>query len=319
MIAVYSEPPDIGADDLLPYRRIDQLVNMPLLEMEEPEIYREIMEDQPAFAANATWYWNEACFKDYYREKKKAVRIEKYIENKPTGYVSLDKVPKQSALQLMEKAGEDNWYSAWWQNSYEKQQKICRPCPIRPLDETNCYIRFSSYPGMNSFRQGFTLTTLYANTIDEKRMKEAWFSFPYVDRTKGELPKDKIEQLMGICERTPINKGGEILFNHVVDMLESLKPNEMVSDTEKIENTDLPFIDEFISKYIYRENPYSLEETRSLLPYIETLQEVTDWAIWDANNKDIRTRIIGFRDRISSLANALKIADKYELEVHMSY
>jgi hypothetical protein len=319
VVGVYSEPPESGVDSLLPYRRIDQLVNMPLLKMEEPEIYRDIMKDQPPFAAKATWYWNESSFKDYYRDKGKAARIEQYIENKPTSYVSLDKVPKESALQLMGKVGEDNWYSAWWQNSYERQQKICKPCPIRPLDETNCYIRFSNYPGMNGFRQGFALTTLYANTIDEKRMRDAWFSFPYVDRTKGELPKDKIGQLMEICEGTPVNKGGEGVFNHVVDMLESLKPNDMVCDAGKIENTDLPFIDKFISKYIYREKPYSVDETRSLLPYVETLQEVADWAIWDANNKDIRTGIIGFKDRISSLTNALKIADKYQLEVHMSY
>lgn len=319
VIGVYSEPPEIGADSLLPYRRIDQQVNMALLEMEEPGIYRDIMRDQPPFASKANWYWNESYFKDYYTDKQKAARIEKYVESKPAAYVSLDKISQELATHLKEKVGEDNWYSAWWQNSYKQQQRICRPCPIRPLDETNCYIRFSSYPGMNSFRQGFLLTTLYANTIDEDRMKEAWFSFPHVDRTKGELPKNKIEQLKYICEGTSVNKGGERLFNHVVDMLDSFKPNEIVSDAEKIENTDLPFIDEFISKYVYREKPYSVEETRSLLPYIETLQEVTDWAIWDANDKDIRTRIIGFRDRISSLANALKIADKYQLEVHMSY
>jgi hypothetical protein len=172
---------------------------------------------------------------------------------------------------------------------------------------------------MNGFRQGFLLAVLYAGTIDKQQVQESLFSFPHLDRSKEELPKDKIGQLVEMCEGTPINRQAEGWFNSLVDMLEKVKPEELESNAEKIDMENIPFVDEFISKYIYRPEPYSLEEAKSLLPYVETLQETTEWAIWDANIKALRYRLIGFKDRLDSFVTALQIADKYGLEIQMSY
>ncbi len=319
IVAIYSEPPEKGEDKLAPYRQVDKVVNMSLLELEEPQLYHELTKDYPPFVRDTIWHWNKAWFNDYFTDRKKASKVRPYVETKPSPRVLLKGMSRELAEPLMEEVGEEHWYSAWWQLPYEKHEQICKPCPIRPLDETNCYIRFSNYPGMNGFRQGFMLTVLYAETIDEQKLKEAFFSFPYVDKTKGELPKDKIGQLIEVCEGTPINKGAERMFNTVVDMLDKVKPEEMESSAEKIDMLDVPFVDEFISKYIYRDDPYSMQETRSLLPYVETLQELADWAIWDTDHRGTRTRVIAFKERIDDFVKALKIADKYGLEVFMSY
>ncbi len=109
------------------------------------------------------------------------------------------------------------------------------------------------------------------------------------------------------------------MFNKVIGMLEAIKLEGVESNVESIEMMDVPFIDEFISKFIYREQPYTLEETRSLLPYFETLQEVAEWAVWDTDYRGARSRILSFKNRFDSLVKALHVADKYGLEVQMSY
>jgi hypothetical protein len=319
VVAIYSEPPEQGDDSLAQYRQIDKVVNMASLEQQEPQLYQELTKDEPLFAKRDIWHWNKGWFKDFYTDRRKASRIEPYIKSSPSSRVWLKGMPKELAQEWVDKVGERNWLSAWYAFSFERREQICKPCPVRPLDETNCYIRFSNYPGMNSFKQGFMVTLLYSTTIDEKKVSEALFSFPHLDRQKGQLPKDKLGELIEMCEGTPIDKGAEHFFNSVVDTLEKVKPLELESDTGKIDMVDIPFIDEFISKYIYREEPYSIEETKRLLPYVETLQEVAEWAIWDADNKAIRARIIGFKNRFDSLVTALHIADKYGLEVRMSY
>jgi hypothetical protein len=172
---------------------------------------------------------------------------------------------------------------------------------------------------MDGFRQGFALAVLYSVGIDEERMKEAYFSFPHLNREAKQLPKEKIAELFDMCKDTPINKGAEVLFNNVVEMLEQMKPPDVTTDMSKIDIDPKPFIDEFISTYIYRERPYSLNDTRKVIPYLETLQEVADWAIWDTNNDNLRRPIISFKNRFQSLVTALKTADKYGLEVSMSY
>jgi len=318
-VAIYSEPPEQADDHLAQYREIDKVVNMVLLEQEEPQLYQELTKDELPFAKRNIWYWGKGWFKDYYTDKKKARRVKPYVESRPSSRVLLRGMPKELAKEWMDKVGEENWQSAWYSLPFEKWEQICKPCPIRPFDDSNCCLRFSNYPGMNSFRQGFMLTVLYASTIDEQQLKETLFSFPHLDRNKGQLPKDKIGELIEMCEGTPINKSAEGFFNTAVEMLEKVKPEGLESNAAKIDMVDIPFIDEFISKYIYREEPYSLEEARSLIPYVETLQEVADWAIWDADHKAIRTRVISFKNRFSSLVTALRTADKYGLEVYMSY
>lgn len=55
------------------------------------------------------------------------------------------------------------------------------------------------------------------------------------------------------------------------------------------------------------------------MPSLETLREVADWAIWDANNPTLRRNLIPFRQRMNTLVLALQLADKYGIEVYVSY
>lgn len=81
----------------------------------------------------------------------------------------------------------------------------------------------------------------------------------------------------------------------------------------------MPVVDEFISKYIYRSEPYDAKEARELLPYVETLRELSDWAIFDTNHRELRSWLLTFRGRMKTFATALEFTDKYGLELYSSY
>jgi len=317
LIGFYSEQEE--NDELRDYREVEKYINMFHLRQEEPTLYTSILNETRGEENRELWYWNEYWFGDYYKDKRKVKKLKPYIETKLSSKVLFEKMPKELREEWMQKIDREELISAWWNLPYEKHQTICKPCPIRPLDEDNCYIRFSNYPGMNSFRIGFLFTIAYAATFDEQKMKDALFCFPHIDRRKGELPKDKIEELYEMIEGTPINRGAELMFNAVLDMVESVKPPEVESNAQKIIIEDTPFVDEFVSKFIYREEPYSLEETRKVLPYFETIQELADWAIWETDHGGARSKILGFKERFDNLVKALRIADKYNLEVYVSY
>jgi len=320
IVGFYSEIPAEGDDDLLPYREIDQRVNMNVLRYEEPTIYEELMKDEPPFVqSEINWPWKRAWFKEYYTDSNKKKLIKPYVEAKPGVMVLAKKMPKQLAGEWIERSGDGNLISAWWELPYEKRGGICKLCPIRPLDEQNCYLRFSNYPGMDSFRQGFLLTALYAATIDQEQLRDAFFSFPYIDRSRGELPIDKIEQLYQMCQGVTVNKGPEEFFNKVFDVLRGSLPDEGKLHSNRIDTMPAPFVDEFLSKFIYRDEPYTQEEIREALPYLQTFEEVADWAVFDTDSKPTRARIIGFRDRLDTLVTALKIGEKYGLQPYVSY
>ena len=82
IVAVYSEVPEQGVDELAAYRRIDRVVNMNLLERKEPQLYHELTKDKPPFARRDTWYWDKAWFKDYFADKAKAERIRPYVQER---------------------------------------------------------------------------------------------------------------------------------------------------------------------------------------------------------------------------------------------
>jgi hypothetical protein len=172
---------------------------------------------------------------------------------------------------------------------------------------------------MNSFRAGFLLTALYAATLDEEKLRGAYFSFPHLDRQKGEMPKDKLGQLYEMCQSTPIKKGAELFFNTVIDMLDKAIPDDVESTAEKINLEEAPFVDEFVSTFIYRDEPYSQHEIKQILPHLETLWEVADWAIYDTDAEPVRANIISFKDRLGSLITALKIGQKYGIDPYVSY
>lgn len=316
-VGFHAEIPKEGVDELAAYREKRKVINMAHLQKEEPSLYERLTKDEPPIFRQDSLFWHKNMPEIYGLNSSDTQRLKKYVESSPSSLVRFKSMPRELAGVWREKA--DDLLNAWYDMSYEKQKETCGPCPIRPMDETNCYIRFSNYPGMNGFRHGFALTLLYSAGIDKDRLKDAHFSFPQLNREKGELPRDKIIELFDMCKDVAVDKGAEDFFNNVVDMLENIKPTDAVSDMSKIDKESIPFIDEFISAYIYRETPYRIEDTRIVIPYLETLLEVADWAIWDTNNDRLRRPVIAFRNKFQSLVTALKIADKYNLEIVMSY
>ena len=298
---------------------VDQYVNMCQLSQEAPALYDSILNETHGKDDLQFWPWNKYWFREFYTDKDKARELLPYVRSKPGRVILFDKMPKELRQEWMQKVDQEELISAWWHLPYEKHKEICKPCPIRPLDEDNCYIRFSNYPGMNSFRAGFLFTVLYSTTLDEDKLRGAYFSFPYLDRSRGQLPADKIEELLEICQGTPVNRGGEAMFNMLVDVLEKVKPQELESDAEKIVMASAPFVDEFLSRFIYREEPYAQEEIKETLPYFETFQEVADWAIFDTDARPVRANIISFKDRFDTLITALRIGQKYGIDPHVSY
>lgn len=306
-------------DELGNYRQVDQYVNMCQLSQEVPALYDSILNETHGKDDMQFWPWNKYWFREFYTDGEKARGLLPYVQSKPSRVVLFDKMPKELRDEWMQKVDREELISAWWHLPYEKHKEICKPCPIRPLDEDNCYIRFSNYPGMNGFRAGFLLAVLYSTTLDEEKLRGAYFSFPHLDKQEGELPKDKLGELYEICQGTPVNKGAEAFFNGVVDLLEAAKPEGVESDVEKIDLEPIPFIDEFLSKYIYREQPYKQEEIVQALPYLETMQEIANWAIFDTDGRPARANIISFKDRFDRLITALKIGQKYGIEPYVSY
>jgi hypothetical protein len=309
--------PQEGMDEFAPYREKRKVIDMNHLEKEEPTLYERLTKDEPPIFRQDTIYWHNGMAKRYNLDKKDMHKLRQYIESSPSSLVRFKNMPRELADEWKNKA--DELLSAWYNLPYEKHKEICRSCTIRPIDEDNCYIRFSNYPGMDIFRHGFALTVLYSIGIDEDRLKESYFSFPHLNKENKQLPKDKIAELFEMCKDAPINRGAEVLFNNVVEMLEKMKPDDVTTDMNKLNIDPMPFIDDFVSMYIYREKPISLEDTKKVIPYLETLMEVADWAIWDTNNENLRRPIIAFKNKFQRLITALTIADRYGLEVSMSY
>lgn len=317
-VGIYAEVPDQGIDEFAKYRKHYQAIDMVHLHFEEPNLFERLTKGEPPLFRPDSLFWHDDVASKYGLSVEDTVKLKSYIVSKPSPKVLFNMMPDELVDELLEEANEQV-ISEWQDMAYDSQIRVCKPCPIRPLDEDNCYIRFSNYPGMSGFKLGFALSAWYAVGIDEEKLKDAYFSFPHLDRQKGELPRDKISELFEMCGDTPLNMSTEDMFNNVVDMLERKKPPDVESDAHKVDTTPMPQIDKVVSTYIYRSTPYNLEDTRKVLPYFETLLEVADWAIWDADDSPVRRSIIAFRQRFDGLVTALKIADKYGLEVAMSY
>lgn len=316
--AVYSPIPDAN-DHLAPYRETEAYVNVARLRSDQPNVYRVIASELRPAQNPDLWHWNEAWFGHIYKDRKMRHRLKPYIEQKASERVLLKKMPPELREALLASAGQEDVLNSWYAIDYDKRQEICKPCPVRPLDETNCYLRFSNYPGMQLFKEGLLLTVGFAGTLDQESLKDAWFSFPHLDRKNGELPRDKLQKLYDMCAGTEIRKGAEAMFNMVAETLAKVVPEGLDMDVRTLDTHYMPFADEFASKFIYRDMPYSTNEARDLLPYLETFKEVADWAVWDTDGKPARARIINFQERIGTLVTALKLADKFELETYVSY
>ncbi len=214
-VGLYADVPKEGSDEFASYRAKYKVINMARLEDEEPSLFQKLSKGEPPIFRQDFLHWHESIAAKYDLTDADARRLKNYVELQSSPRVLFGKMPHDMADELKRRESE-HLINAWWDLPYEKHKEICKPCPIRPMDEDNCYIRFSNYPGMNGFRHGFALTLLYSAGIDEEKMKGAYFSFPQLNREAHELPKHKIAELFEMCRDTPINKGPEVIFNSVV-------------------------------------------------------------------------------------------------------
>lgn len=320
VVGFYAEPPEAQSED--PWagaRRSDRVLNVRRLRDEQPELYEQLQQSRWHPESEDYWYWNRAWLGEAYDDRALRTKLRPYIETKPSGEVSLNRLAEDVADEALQGAAPEDQITGWDKLEYEGRKEVCEKCPVRPLDDWTCYLRFSSYPSMTTVRAGFLLTVAYGQTITDEQVKDALFSFPHLERERGELPKDKIRSLIDELEDVEVNKQHEEFANLVFKMVSAAAgPDDKVRGGP----TDLsyiPFVDEFISKFIYRDEPYAPEEARELLPYLETLKETSDWALWDADEAPQRRPLIVFRDRMGGMIEGLKIADKYALEMYVSY
>lgn len=318
VVALYLPPEEGKPDALAPYREMRPYLALHRLQEQEPPLYRRAIEEMglPPFLGEVPWA--DAVRKALPPDLRRA--LEAYVEVRPHPWISLERVPSPVRERLVKQVGEEERASAWdalpWR---ERTERYCKGCPIRPAGEETCSLRFSSYPGMNTFREGFLIALLYASTLEGERLQRVEGTFRHLDRSKGEVPRDKIQGLQERLRGVEVNKGPEMLFNRLVDMLEKLAPPGTDMDTERIKLTEAPFVDQFISAFIYRDTPYSPGEARGLLPSFETLLDVADSALRELRNPWMRHRLLAFRERLQALVTALQIAERYEVEAYVSY
>lgn len=211
------------------------------------------------------------------------------------------------------KVYKDGSKSNEWDNlGYEEQNKICAKCPICPIEDTNCYVRFSNYPSMASFRTGFIIVIAWAKFKYSKPEKDNLFS-GFVDKAGYEYVKDLIKY----CEGAKLNKGAEALCNTVMDTLKNMDFDKISGG--KIPQMDIPWIDEVISKLIYREKNYTKKEIKKVLPLIEKVVELASNIMWDLESKELRNQVQVFKVRMEALLTMLRIAKRYDLEIYVSY
>ena len=207
---------------------------------------------------------------------------------------------------------------------WEKKELVCSKCPVNPLDEDSCGIRFSNYPSMNYFKGGMLATILLGARYTSKDIKKNIFSFPNLDRKRGETPKDKIDELWNFCSDAEINRSGEETFNILSEMLKQFadkvdKEVEIEGAGKIIETEDFPIVEKFLSKCIYRNEPYMQEEVIRLTPLLETLYETADWVRNDMKSIQLSGLVESFQWRLNQLLKGLRTAKKYNLELCISY
>lgn|GEM_PF-7000498 len=217
---------------------------------------------------------------------------------------------------------ETAWYG---QLDWNEQRALCRQCPVAPLDEDNCYLRFSNYPSMDYFKAGMMYLIAYAEKYKKRDVGPDPFCFPHVDRKKKETPRDKLIELWEYCAGTKPEKTPEKFFNQAFRLLEkSIEPSKR--SKKKLKTTGheicteyIPFVDEFLAKCVYRDEFYKPEDAAKLLPLLETLHELGDYAKGEASSREAVFAVDAFQFRLGQLIKALRMARKFNIEFGMSY
>jgi len=217
---------------------------------------------------------------------------------------------------------ENAWYGHL---DWNQQRDHCRRCPVAPLDEDSCSLRFSNYPSMDYFKAGMIYLIAYAQMSKGKKLEQDPFSFPYLDRKKKQTPRDKLAELWAYCAGAEPNKTPEESFNKVFEVLNaSIKPSKqgkkaLETTGHKILTAYVPIVDEFLAKCVYRDEPYTEAEAEKLVPILETIDELGEYAKHDAKRREAVFAVEAFQVRLRQLVKALKMAKKFNIEFGMSY
>ncbi|MGH7772558.1 MAG: hypothetical protein ACREQA_10030 [Candidatus Binatia bacterium] len=104
----------------------------------------------------------------------------------------------------------------------------------------------------------------------------------------------------------------------------SIKPSRkgkkgLETTGHRISTAYLPIVDEFLAKCIYREEPYTPADAEKLVPILETIDELGDYAKHDAERREAVFAVEAFQVRLRQLVKALKMAKKFNIEFGMSY
>lgn len=173
--------------------------------------------------------------------------------------------------------------TAWYGHlAWDERRNACRQCPVAPLDEEDCSLRFSNYPGMDYFKEGMTYLISYAEKYKRKNVDLGPFSYPHLSREKNETPRDKVVELWGYCAGTEINRTSEHFFNAVFGALDSaIGPSKkrkkgLTTIGHRVSTDYIPFVDEFLASASTDAMSTSLKKRKNSCLF---LRQSTKWRI----------------------------------------
>lgn len=321
-VGLYLEKEEFAEFD--EYRDTDTVIYMPGLKEKEEGLWHELV-DRMSRARELDYirYCKEMLW-DLYGDE----RLEPYLEEVESERVLFEKMPLDVRRDVKKKYSKfddgssrliDRWYTYM---DFGERDRTCYKCAIRPVKESNCYVRFSSYPGIADFKAGFAAAVLYAPRITRDDIKK-WWGFPGIRIENGEVletPVDKLKEVHDYCSDVEINKIGEEFFHKVYDMFSGLAVETGATvESKRIPDIDIPIVDAFLSRFIYREEPYSKGELRTSMPYFEFLSALAKQAVHDTDTQAVRSCLMSFEERINTLHQMACIADKFDLELHSSW
>jgi hypothetical protein len=264
--------------------------------------------------------------------------------------VFLRGVPKELAAKLKEETPDGDKITAWRQLPYSRQVEICRSCPINMAKDDElpgCFVPFSSLPGMSDFRYGFLLTLLYLERECERKgiaqMGSAKREIVALYRLCKGTPIWRLPEIALDCSLGLLKESGmEVVVPGIVDPTQVEERMLMVSlvrrvmwlvkdgnrvylridygkrgvKNERISSSlAIPFVDEFISKFIYCRSTVDREMAAVLPTYLAGLAAIARKAAEESDHEESSKLLLSFQGKLKRLSQVWQTAAKYDLTV----
>ncbi len=314
MIGFYDEPDPDSADPWTAGREPVYELDVARLRQERPDTYDHLASELPLLSYSQSVELRPTGP----RSQKLVQELEDYLIAGTSPVVMLRKLTEPQRAEARAAIGADYRISAWDRLAFDKRSETCAGCPVRPSGESDCYLRFSSYPAMDRFRAEFLLAVGFAATLTPEDLANSPVWYRYIDDAREETPADKLAPLRERLVGAEIRRGAEPAMNLVVAMLGGLR-DEANTPINPLDQTYRPFVDEFISTYLYRDDLVTPAEAKELLPYIGTLRDVADYGVVHGEDQAVRSAMFEFRDRMATMEEWLRISERYGLEGYVSY